>query len=106
MRRATLRLGALAAVLLVAGLLPWVTGGTQGVRLVALPLLVAGLGVGAVALRVRSVLTRQAATAAYPAPLVERGCDGCACGGGGCGSAGPTATASAGSTPADTAPGA
>lgn len=85
-RRATLRLGALAAVLLVAGLLPWVTGGSTGARLVALPLLLAGAGVAAVGLRVRSVLSRQAAArAAYPAPLVERTCDGCACGAGGCG---------------------
>lgn len=84
MRRATLRLGALAVVLLVAGVLPWVTGGALAVRLVALPLLLAGAGVAAVALRVRSVLTRRAATPAYPAPLVERACDGCSCGAGGC----------------------
>jgi len=88
-RRATLRLGMLAAVLLVAGLLPWVTGGPTGARLVALPLLLAGLGVTALVLRVRSVLSRRATAAAYPAPLVERTCDGCACGGGGCGSAAP-----------------
>jgi hypothetical protein len=91
-RRATLRLGALAAVLLVAGVLPWVTGGSTGARLVALPLLVAGIGVTAVVLRVRSVLAQRAAVAAaYPAPLVERGCDGCACGAGGCGSVAPEA---------------
>lgn len=82
LRRATTRLGLLAAVLLVAGLLPWLTAGPLGVRLVALPMLLAGLGVAAVALRVRRVVP------AAPAPLVERGCDGCACGGGGCGTAG------------------
>ena len=87
-RRATLRLGALTAALLVAGLLPWITGGATAARLVSLPLLLAGIGVAAVALRVRSVLSRRAAAAAaYPAPLVERTCDGCACGAGGCGSA-------------------
>jgi hypothetical protein len=85
LRRAALRLGVLAAVLLVAGLLPWVTGGSLGVRLVALPLLLAGVGVATVAVRVRAVMPR--ADPAYPAPLVERSCDGCACGAGGCGSA-------------------
>ena len=71
-RRAARRLGVLAAVLLVAGLLPWVTGGSLGVRLVALPLLLAGAGVATMAVRVRALVPQ--ADPAYPAPLVERGC--------------------------------
>ncbi|HEX6755046.1 MAG TPA: hypothetical protein VF109_03775 [Mycobacteriales bacterium] len=104
-RRATVRLGALAGVLLLAGLLPWVTGGTLAARLVALPLLLAGVGIGAVAVRLRSVLmAADPADAAYPAPLVERGCDGCACGAGGCGSAAePTVTEPAGGETTDRA---
>jgi hypothetical protein len=86
LRRATLRLSVLAAVLLLAGLLPWLTDGPLPVRLVALPLLLTGAGVAAVAVRLRSVLP----TPVRPrpsAPPVERACDGCACGGGGRGAA-------------------
>ncbi|HST64806.1 MAG TPA: hypothetical protein VLM05_06430 [Mycobacteriales bacterium] len=77
-RRAVRKLGALAGVLLLAGVLPWVTGGELLIRLLALPLLLAGLLVLGTLLRVR--------TAPAPsAPPVERGCDGCACGiSGGC----------------------
>jgi hypothetical protein len=74
-------LGVLAAVLVVAGLLPWVTAGPTAARLLALPLLVAGLGVTLVAARVRS-LAPQLRPSADP---VERRCAGCVCGtGGGC----------------------
>ena len=80
-RRAVVRLGVLAAALLVAGLLPWVTMGPLPVRLVALPLLLAGALVAVVAVRVRTVLARPRPSA----PPVERRCDGCVCGtGGGC----------------------
>ena len=74
-------LGALAGVLLLAGVLPWVTGGEWAIRLLALPLLLAGLLVLGATLRVRA-----AATAPAPsAPPLERGCDGCVCGiSGGC----------------------
>jgi hypothetical protein len=72
-RRAVRMLGALAGVLLLAGVLPWVTGGETAIRLLALPLLLMGLVVLGAALRVR--------TAPAPsAPPLERGCDGCACG--------------------------
>lgn len=82
-RRAVLLMGVLAATLLLAGLLPWVTAGPWLVRLLGLPLLLAGLLVAGAALRVRAV--PQARQQAPSAPPVERGCDGCVCGiGGGC----------------------
>jgi hypothetical protein len=85
-RRAVRMLGALAGVLLLAGLLPWVTGGELVLRLLALPLLLAGLMVLGAALRVRAAVRAPAPSA----PPVERGCDGCVCGiSGGCGVAGP-----------------
>ena len=77
-RRAVLRLGALAAALLVAGLLPWLTAGPLPARLLGLPLLVAGALVATATARVRPAAARPSA------PPVERRCDGCVCGGGGC----------------------
>lgn len=68
-------LGVLAAALLLAGLLPWVTWGELTIRLLALPLLLAGLVVAGSALRVRAAGRRTPS-----APPVERGCEGCACG--------------------------
>lgn len=68
-------LGALAATLLLAGLLPWVTWGELGIRLLALPMLLAGLVVAGTALRVRAAGRRVPS-----APPVERGCAGCVCG--------------------------
>ena len=80
-RRAVVRLGVLAAALLLAGLLPWVTMGPLPARLLALPLLLTGVLVTIVAVRVRSVLPRPRPSA----PPVERRCAGCVCGtGGGC----------------------
>jgi hypothetical protein len=74
-------LAALAAVLLVAGVLPWATGGETIIRLMGLPLFLAGLMVLGVTLRVWYAGRR----AAPSAPPVERGCDGCVCGlDGGC----------------------
>jgi hypothetical protein len=79
-RRAVLLLGGLAATMLLAGLLPWLTGGELTIRLFGLPLLLAGLLVAGVTLRVATV--RRPAPSAPP---VERRCDGCVCGtGGGC----------------------
>lgn len=68
-------LGFLAAALLLAGLLPWVTWGELTIRLLALPLLLAGLIVAGSALRVRAAGRRVPSAAP-----VERGCEGCACG--------------------------
>lgn len=80
-RRAVVRLGVLAAALLVAGLLPWVTAGPLPARLIALPLLLVGVLVAVAAVRIRSVLPRPRPSA----PPVERRCDGCVCGiAGGC----------------------
>ena len=78
-RRAVLLVGGLAAALLLAGLLPWVTGGDSTVRMLALPMLLAGLLVAGAAVRVATV--RRPAPSAPP---VERTCDGCSCGAGGC----------------------
>lgn len=79
-RRAVRLLGVLAAALLVAGALPWLTWGELTIRLLALPLFLAGLMVAGVALRVHARGRRVPS-----APPVERGCDGCVCGiDGGC----------------------
>jgi hypothetical protein len=77
-RRAVLLLGGLAGALMLAGLLPWLTGGDTTIRLLALPMLLAGLLVTGATIRV-AVVRRPT-----PAPLVERSCDGCSCGAGGC----------------------
>jgi hypothetical protein len=74
-RRAVRLLGVLAAALLVAGLLPWVTGGELTIRLLALPMFLAGLMVAGAALRVRAL-----GKVVPSAPPVERGCEGCVCG--------------------------
>lgn len=87
-RRLVTRLGALSAVLLVAGVLPWATWGDLSIRLLALPMLLAGLLVAGLALRVHA--------AGRPAPAEQLGCGGCQCGGGGCG----TEPADADATPA------
>ncbi|CAA9276021.1 MAG: hypothetical protein AVDCRST_MAG41-3236 [uncultured Corynebacteriales bacterium] len=68
-------LGALAAALLVAGLLPWLTGGETTIRMLALPMFLAGLLVSGVALRVHA-----AGRQAPPARAAGLGCDGCMCG--------------------------
>lgn len=92
-RRAVLLLGVLAATLLLAGLLPWVTGGESTIRMLALPMLLAGLLVAGAAVRV-AVFRRPAPSA----PPVERGCDGCVCGGGGCATLSADATNGSGRT--------
>ena len=77
-KRAVGMLGALAAVLLLAGVLPWATGADTVIRVLAVGLLLAGLMVLGALLRVSTAPARSA-------PPVERGCDGCACGiSGGC----------------------
>jgi hypothetical protein len=75
-RRAVLMLSALAGAMLLAGVLPWATGGESSVRFLGLPLLLAGLLVLGVTLRVWVAGRRPAPSA----PPVERRCDGCACG--------------------------
>jgi hypothetical protein len=86
-------LAALAAALLLAGVLPWATGGESTVRFLALPLLIAGLMVLGATLRVWAVGRRPAPSA----PPVERGCDGCVCGlDGGCAAAGQSQSSAAG----------
>ena len=91
-QRAVRMLGALAAALLLAGALPWVTGGESTIRFLALPLLLAGLMVLGATLRVWA-----AGRTPAPAPPVERGCDGCVCGlQGGCAAAGRSQSSAAG----------
>jgi hypothetical protein len=88
-------LGALAAALLLAGVLPWVTGGEATIRFLALPLLIAGLLVLGATLRVHAA----GRTPVPSAPPVERGCDGCACGvEGGCAAAGTSQSPAAGTS--------
>ena len=75
-RRAVLMLSALAGAMVLAGVLPWATGGESTIRFLALPLLLSGLMVLGVTLRVWAAGRRPAPSA----PPVERGCDGCVCG--------------------------
>jgi hypothetical protein len=92
-RRAVLMLSALAGAMLLAGVLPWATGGESTIRFLALPLLLAGLMVLGVTLRVWAAGRRPAPSA----PPVERGCDGCVCGlQGGCTVAGQSSSSAAG----------
>ncbi|HEX5496432.1 MAG TPA: hypothetical protein VFX70_17860 [Mycobacteriales bacterium] len=81
-RRALARVGALAAVLVVAGGLPWLAGSTLAVRLIGLPLLAAGLLVGLVGI-VGYRLPH--AVPSVPTTRDAPGCTGCGCGAGGCG---------------------
>ena len=94
-RRAVLLLGVLAGTLVLAGLLPWVTGAETIVRMFALPMLLAGLLVTGAAIRVAVVRRPE------PATLVERTCEGCACGAGGCATALGAGPADAGATEVD-----
>lgn len=89
-RRALAQVGGLAVLLLLAGTLPWVGGGSLTIRLIGLPLLLAGLVIGGVVglvayrLRQATELARSA-----PASAGSGGCGGCACGAGGCCGGGP-----------------
>ena len=89
-RAATLRLGALTALLLLAGALPWLSAGALSARLIALPLLATGALTAVATVRLRGTsLRRPASSADRPA-----GCATCSCGGSaGCSveSAGPGA---------------
>lgn len=89
-QRALLLVGTLAGVLVLAGVLPWVTGGDSTIRFLALPLLVAGLMTTGLAVRFAR------ARRSTPVTPVERGCEGCVCGlsKDGCGTAAKTADAS------------
>src|SRR6266511_4442261 len=85
-------LGALAALLVLAGVLPWLTGGSGAARGFATPLLLVGLFAWYAALR-----AVRAEPAAPPRPATGRdagpagGCGGCRCGAGGCQGAAPSA---------------
>jgi hypothetical protein len=87
-------LGGLAALLVAAGVLPWVAGGSVAARGFAAPLLLVGLFAGYVVLRaVRAPSATAPAGNAAPASAGsvgpvgsgDTGCGGCQCGGGGCG---------------------
>jgi hypothetical protein len=91
---ARVRLGALTAVLLVAGILPWATGGPTVARVLGVPFLLLGLLAGYATTRLPAVASRAATRTAPPA-----GCAGCNCGAGACAQA--AAGAAAGSDQAD-----
>ncbi len=80
MTGARVRLVALAAVLLVAGILPWATGGPAVVRILGVPFILLGLLAGYATTRLPVVASR-AATRTAPPP---GGCGGCNCGAGAC----------------------
>lgn len=82
-RRAVARVGLLAALLIVAGALPWLGGAPLAVRLVSSPLLAAGVLVGYLATRMRQVRLPVPARPSRQ-PRRTAGCQGCACGAGGC----------------------
>lgn len=75
-------LGALAVLLVAAGALPWLNGGSGAAKGFATPLLLVGLFAGYAVLR--AARAEQAPTT----PPRPAGCGGCACGGGGCQGAG------------------
>jgi hypothetical protein len=85
-------LGSLAALLLAAGALPWLAGGSAAARAFAAPLLLAGAFAGYATLRARAVGGQPSgrpgagprATADGRSPGAIGGCGGCACGAGGC----------------------
>lgn len=77
-RRAIARVGLMAALLVVAGVLPWVSGGPLSVRLLALPLLAAGVFLGAAAFRLHRTLPPMPDAAS--ADTRPAACAGCACG--------------------------
>ena len=90
-RRVAVRLGLLGIVILLAGLLPWITWGALTTRLVALPLVLAGLACAGLA--GRSWAVARPAAAAVGSDRSDRsdrpaGCGKCTCGGGGCGETG------------------
>lgn len=72
-------LGALAVLMLVAGLLPWLVGGTSAARALGTPLAVAGLLAGYAVLR-----TSRPPRPAPPRRRPTGGCAGCVCGAGSC----------------------
>jgi hypothetical protein len=76
-RTASVRLGILAALLLLAGALPWATAGPLPTRLIAAPLLLAGvlMAIATVGLR-RTPVTRRNTAGTPPAA-----CGACSCGG-------------------------
>jgi len=93
-------LGALAALLVLAGVLPWLTGGSGAARGFATPLLLVGRFAGHAALRaVRAEPAAPPRPTTRPAtrPATGRdagpagGCGGCRCGAGGCQGAAPSA---------------
>jgi len=86
-RGPVLMLSALAVLLVAAGVLPWVAGGSGVARGFAAPLLVVGVFAGYAVFR-----ASRAPAAAAPAPArtsQDAGCGGCQCGAGGCGAAPP-----------------
>jgi len=88
-RAATIRLGALTALLLLAGALPWIGAGPLSTRLIALPLLATGVLMAVATVRLRATPVHR------PTGFADRpaGCATCTCGGAGCPSesAGPGA---------------
>jgi hypothetical protein len=66
-RSATIAFGLLAAVLLAAGVLPWMSGGSMAIRLIGVPLLLLGLLAAVTAVRLPSVaIPRRPAPPARP----------------------------------------
>ncbi len=95
MTAARLRLAALTAVLLVAGVLPWATGGPTVTRVLGIPFLLLGLLAGYATTRLPAVASRTAAAARTAPPA---GCAGCNCGAGACAQAAAGASAGADQT--------
>lgn len=83
MTAARIRLVALAAVLVVAGALPWLTGGPTAARLLGLPFILLGVLAAYATTRITQLAQRPAPAPAGP----SGGCDSCVCGGGACGRA-------------------
>ena len=78
-------LSALAVLLVLAGVLPWLVGGSVAAKGFAMPLLLVGLFAGYAVLRAgRAESAPPPRPATRPAAGPAGGCGGCQCGAGGC----------------------
>jgi hypothetical protein len=94
-RGPAIMLSGLALLLVTAGVLPWVAGGSAAARGFGAPLLLVGLFAAYAVVRASrpaapTPAATQAATPAATQAGAAGGCGGCQCGAGGCGAATPT----------------
>jgi hypothetical protein len=85
-RGPVIMLGALALLLVAAGVLPWLAGGSGAARGFGAPLLLVGLFAAYAVFRAaRPAPVPAPVTGHAPGAAAQGGCGGCQCGAGGCG---------------------